>query len=127
MILKALLAATIILTGTLSASAANLPTPQSGPQCIGDYRSGILRFNNTVGSINVAVTKFYQEALDVSERKSTVVNQSHLYTWSNEAKVSCAKAIGFLKSNEINDAQINQCDCYYRRMKLIMDGFWKNW
>jgi|GEM_PF-4410961 len=123
-IAKSLVAAVIIVAGSMSASAADLSGPQRGGQCIGDYRSEILDTKGTVEGVNLAVTERYEEALDVSERKSTVFNQGHLYTWSNEAKVSCAKAIGYLKSNEINDEQVSQCDCYYIRMRMIMRGRW---
>ncbi len=121
---RLLVTAAIMLAGTLSVSAADFSGPQSGGQCIGDYRSAILDANDTVEGINLAVTERYEEAVDVSERKSTVFNKGHLYTWANEAKVSCAKAIGFLKSNEINDEQVSQCDCFYTRMRMVMRGRW---
>lgn len=119
-----MLISAIVAVGFLPTSAADFSGPQAGGQCIGDYRSEILDTNETVAGINLAVTKRYEEAVDVSERKSTVVNQSHLYIWANEAKVSCAKAIGFLKSNEINDEQVSQCDCFYTRMRMVMLGRW---
>ena len=49
-----------------------------------------------------------------------IYSQSQLFTWANETKVSCAKAIGFLKSGEVNGEQISQCDCFYSRMRMLM-------
>jgi hypothetical protein len=94
------------------------PTVEGGTQCLRAFRSPMLDL--PVAEMNAEVNNKYEHALEVSEQRSVIYNQSQLFTWANEAKVSCAKAVGFLKSSEINDEQISQCDCFYSRMRLLM-------
>lgn len=111
----AILAAFIFVSVGGSAFAAD-----SGGACLNEYQSSLL--NLTPDEVNFEVTKRYEEALDVSQRQSAIYSQSHLYTWANESKVACAKAIGFLKSpeREVNPETVSQCDCYYNRMQYYL-------
>ncbi len=87
-------------------------------QCIRAFTSPMLDLPRE--EMVSAVHQKYDHSLEVSERQSVVYNQSQLFTWASEAKVSCAKAVGFLKHGEANAEQISQCDCYYSRMRLLM-------
>ncbi|WP_108881863.1 hypothetical protein [Anderseniella sp. Alg231-50] len=99
--------------------AADLSTAAGLAQCVGDYRSGLLDLPRP--DVDDAVNGMYQRALDVSQRETTIASTSTVFTWSNEAKVACAKAIGFLKSDDVNGYQISQCDCFYGRMQMAID------
>ena len=117
---KAILVATALGIASLPAIAADYtqPTIEGGGQCLRAFRSPMLDLPG--GEMRAEVNNKYEHALEVSERRSVIYNQSQLFTWANEAKVSCAKAIGFLKSNEVNEEQISQCDCFYSRMRVLM-------
>ncbi|MGI9482542.1 MAG: hypothetical protein ACR2OR_09315 [Hyphomicrobiales bacterium] len=88
--------------------------------CVNTFRSALLDLPQE--QITVEVNRMYEESLDVSKRDSSIYNQSQLYTWANESKVACAKAIGFMEPPfpEYNEEQINQCDCYYNRMQFYI-------
>lgn len=86
--------------------------------CVNSFRSSMLDLPQA--DISAEVNRMYDESLDVSMKDSTIYNSSQLFTWASETKVSCAKAIGFLASNEVNDEQISQCDCYYSRMRYYI-------
>lgn len=88
-------------------------------QCTGTYRSPILEFA-TSQEMAVEVVRRYDEALFVSEDPQVINSRLQVYDWANEAKVSCAKAIGFLRSGEANAYQISQCDCFHGRMVALM-------
>ena len=87
-------------------------------QCVRAFTSPMLDLPRP--EMVAAVNQKYDHSLEVSERQSVVYNQSQLFTWASEAKVSCAKAVGFLKHGEANAEQISQCDCFYSRMRLLM-------
>jgi hypothetical protein len=88
--------------------------------CVNSFRSAILDL--APEEISGEVTKMYDESLNVSQQDSTAFNQSQLYTWANESKVACAKAIGFMAPPfpEYNEEQISQCDCFYNRMRYYI-------
>ena len=75
------------------------------------------------------VERRYLEAAEVSQLGSTVYRTggvadgiSPLYLWANEAKTSCAKALGYLRKwhhlfgSEINVEMLQKCECFYQRM-----------
>jgi len=117
---RAMLLAAVIGLGASPAMAADFtqPTVEGGGQCLRAFRSPMLDLPED--QIVSEVGGKYEHALEVSERRSVVYNQSQLFTWASEAKVSCAKAVGFLKSGEVNEEQVSQCDCFYSRMRLLM-------
>jgi len=85
--------------------------------CVNSFRSALLDL--APNEISAEVNKMYDESLDVSQRNSVAYSQSQLYTWANESKVACAKAIGFIDGPfpEYNEEQISECDCFYNRMR----------
>jgi hypothetical protein len=67
------------------------------------------------------VAKRYTQAVDVFNRQSTVYSTSPLFEWSNQTKIACAKAIGYLRRHfiwgpEIDVESIQKCECFYDRM-----------
>lgn len=67
------------------------------------------------------VDRLYNHAAEVSNSRSTIFSATPLFTWANEAKISCAKALGYLKRRwiwrpEFNDEMLQKCDCFYSRM-----------
>jgi len=109
-------------TAILALAAAAYPTfapaadmGRGGTHCTGAYRSSILELSSQQ-AIVAEVSRRYGEALSASEDPRVISSRSQIYVWANETKVSCAKAIGFLKDSEVNEYQISQCDCYYSRM-----------
>ena len=118
--IRAAVLAAAISFSTLPAMAADFTqeSVEGATQCLRVFRSPILDL--APPEISSEVNGKYEEALEVSERRSVIYSQSQLFTWANETKVSCAKAIGFLKSGEVNGEQISQCDCFYSRMRMLM-------
>ena len=101
------LAVAISMTAASVANAADI-----GEQCFtGEYRSGLVNYPRP--DLDAEIEKRYDQAVQTSEAEPVIYSRRHLWTWANETKVSCGKAIGFLKSNEINEEQITQCDCFY--------------
>ena len=88
--------------------------------CVDTFRSPLLEL--PTDQISVEVSRMYEESLEVSKRDTTIYNQSQLFTWANESKVACAKAIGFMDTPfpEYNEEQISQCDCFYNRMQFYI-------
>jgi hypothetical protein len=107
---------TLVIAATAVAFAlAVVPASQAadiGGQCFsGQYSSHLV--NMPRPDLDAEIEKRYETAVMTSEERSVIYRNHPLWTWANETKVSCGKAIGFLKSDEINDEQITQCDCFY--------------
>ena len=118
--IRAILLAAALGLSAMPAMAADFtqPTVEGGGQCLRAFRSPMLDLPGD--QLASEVGGKYEHALEVSERRAVIYNQSQLFTWANEAKVSCAKAVGFLKSGEVNEEQVSQCDCFYSRMRVLM-------
>ncbi len=101
------LAASFTLIASSSAMSADL-----GRHCFsGDYRSSLVE--QTRPDLDAEISRRYEEAVAASEAEPVIFSRRQLWTWANETKVSCGKAIGYLASDEINSEQITQCDCFY--------------
>ena len=87
-------------------------------QCAGEFRSPILALPSPQ-AIEAEVGRRYHEALIASEDPRVINSHNGVYVWALETKVSCAKAIGYLKYHEVNPYQIGQCDCFYGRMRML--------
>ena len=104
----------LIVLGTaitlLSASSAM--SADIGGQCFsGHYNSPLIDYSRP--DLDAEINKRYEEAVATSEAEPVIYNNKYLWTWANETKVSCGKAISYLASNEVNQEQITQCDCFY--------------
>ena len=76
-------------------------------------------------TLRAEVAKRYDQAVDVFNRQSTVYSTSPVFEWSNQTKIACAKAIGYLRRHfiwgpEIDVESIQQCDCFYDRMLMYL-------
>ena len=81
---------------------------------------GLLELED-IDAVRNEVELRYYHALDVSQAPTTIYSQSSVFTWANEAKVSCAKALGFLNRRfkwrpVVNNEAIQKCECFYVRM-----------
>ncbi len=93
-----------------------------GPACRFVDDAGELLDYTDVALLRDEVARRYEHALDVSLQRSTIYSTSPLFTWANEAKISCAKALGYLKRRlwwrpVVEEETIQQCECFYARMR----------
>ena len=83
-----------------------------GGQCFsGEYRSDLV--NVPRPDLDAEIERRHAHAVEISQSPQVIASKTNLWTWANETKVSCGKVIGFLATDEINDEQITQCDCFY--------------
>ena len=92
-----------------------------GSTCRSVDGAGELLSYTDVAVLRDEVVRRYEHARDVSLQPSTLNSTSPLFTWSNEAKISCAKAYGYLRRRlwwrpVVQEETIQQCDCFYSRM-----------
>lgn len=108
-------AATAIL-GNQGAMAADLGPDYTPPRhCIIMQHSPISDLPSRA-QIQDELDKRYFHAVDVASSPGTIYSTQPTFTWANHAKASCGKAIGFLKSGEVNVEMIDRCDCFHGRM-----------
>lgn len=114
---KALLS--VVLAGAFSvAVGGSVYAGDLGAQCFAnDYRSDLVEYPRP--QLDSEIDMRYEKAVETAQMEPVINKDSPLYTWANETKVSCGKAIGFLASNEINQEQITQCDCFYGIMYYL--------
>ena len=67
------------------------------------------------------VDRRYFHAVEVSNAPSTYASTTPLFVWAHEAKVSCAKVIGYLKKpikwwKAPDLEKVQRCECFYARM-----------
>jgi hypothetical protein len=98
-----------------SAWAADLKTLAKSGRCLIVTKSDILNTPNQSG-IYAEVDRRYSHALKVSKQSNVIYSNRPTFVWSVEAKVSCAKALGFLDSGEVHEVLVSKCDCFYDRM-----------
>lgn len=70
----------------------------------------------------------FEEAVDIAGRKQTAFTSggtasriNPLFIWANEAKISCGKALGFLRKKAFrlrqgNAEMLQKCECFHSRM-----------
>lgn len=104
---------------SMPASAADLGPDNGRSSCHANGQSSLLDLPN-ISQIRVEIDKRYSHALDVSMSQRIVFSRRPTYVWAIAAKVSCAKAIGYLKSGEVVADTISNCDCFHKRMTSYM-------
>jgi len=67
----------------------------------------------------------YNAAVDVFNRPTTIYSGTPLFEWSNQTKIACAKAIGYLRRHfiwgpEIDVESVQKCECFYDRMVMYL-------
>ena len=78
-----------------------------------------------IASLRSEIERRYQHARDVAGDDSTQYSTSPLFTWASNAKISCAKALGYLKHHWVyppvlSEPSLARCDCLYRRMQFYL-------
>lgn len=63
----------------------------------------------------------FDHAVEVANANTTIYRTGPLFIWANEAKVSCAKVIGYLRKplywrKRKDHVMVQKCDCFYSRM-----------
>jgi len=101
-----------------SAGAADLaPYPAPAAQCPPPVYMAIPAMDQAhPDALLPEVQNRLSHAIELYQSESVVFNPGPVYTWAAATKLSCGKAIGFLRSREVNALQLNECDCFYRRM-----------
>ena len=103
---------TVLMTLITFLAAPAAMSTDIGEQCFsGQYKSSLVDYARP--ELDAEINRRFEAAVAASESEPVVYSRRQVWTWANETKVSCGKAIGFLASNEINDEQITQCDCFY--------------
>ena len=111
----------LVLAVSLSCSGGAHSADLFGSTCRFVDDAGELLDYTDVALLRDEVARRYHHALDVSLERTTIYSTSPLFTWANEAKISCAKALGYLRRRlwwrpVVNEETIQQCDCFYARM-----------
>lgn len=73
----------------------------------------------TPDAIRPEIEQRYSDAVAATLAPEIVHANDPRYTWASEAKVACGIAIGFLKTKTVDEENINKCDEFARRMKII--------
>lgn len=61
----------------------------------------------------------YDAALTATRNDGVISANDPRYMWASEAKVQCAIALGYLKSNTRDEPSISKCDYAYGRMNVV--------
>ena len=60
----------------------------------------------------------YDAALAATRADDVRRSDDPRYTWASEAKVQCGIAMGFLKSETVDEDSVNRCDAFSARMSM---------
>lgn len=116
----ALLAMLLVVPAGAGAADLGAP-PQLYSQCPAPVYSAVPVLDQAdPAAVLVDVEQRLNHAIEVSQREAIIFSPSQAYTWAEATKLSCGKAIGFLRSHEMNALQINECDCFHRRMTALL-------
>ena len=72
----------------------------------------------SVGAIRSQVEQRYSAAVAATQAPDVLGSADTRYIWATEAKVACGIAIGFLKTNTVDEESIDKCDDFSRRMTI---------
>ena len=97
-----------------TANAADFVAPTK--ICIPMQPAELLKTESNT-ELSQAVVDIMNEATATSKDESVVADRRVAWIWATEAKVACGKAYGFLRANYRDTQTINQCECFFRRMR----------
>lgn len=66
------------------------------------------------------VVDMMNEAVSVADDPVIIANSRPAFTWANEAKIACGKAIGYLAADYRDEQYLNKCECFYQRMQSYL-------
>ena len=99
---------------SFTANAADFVAPTK--ICIPMQPAELLKTESNA-ELSQAVVDIMNEATATSKDESVVADRRVAWIWATEAKVACGKAYGFLRANYRDTQTINQCECFFRRMR----------
>lgn len=70
-------------------------------------------------ALRSAIEMRYDAALAATNNDSVIAANDPRYIWASEAKVQCAIALGYLKSDTRDETSISKCDYAYGRMAMV--------
>lgn len=118
---KSLLCCAVLLAPAGSAGyAADLV---GGPQieyCPASGPTALLLTGN-VGELTATVVRLMDESVAVSEDPQWIYSRRPAFVWAVEAKAACGRAFGYLKTNYLDEDNLNKCACFHSRMVEYMN------
>ena len=65
--------------------------------------------------IERTVTEYFENSKLAMSEPVVVGSREPLFTWAFEARISCGKAVGYIKGGYLDEESIEKCDCFYKR------------
>jgi hypothetical protein len=65
--------------------------------------------------IHRTVTEYFENSKLAMSEPVIIESRKPAFTWAFEARISCGKAIGYIKGGHFDEESIEKCDCYYQR------------
>ena len=111
------LALQVAMAGPLLAADATVAL--SPPYCA-DYEATALLLEDNLATLKAEVARLMDEAIATSKDQRWIYSSRPVFVWANEAKYSCGKAYGYLKTSYRDEQNLNNCGCAYSRMQSFM-------
>lgn len=110
-----------ITASVLSHGLANAADANYGPGniCIPLVPAQILQIDDNA-ELTSQVVSMMNEAVVNADNPAIIGDSSPAFTWANEAKIACGKALGYLHTNYRDEQYINKCECFYERMNVYL-------
>jgi hypothetical protein len=99
--------------------AADISVADSPPYCA-EFEAIALTVENDIPTLKAEVGRLMDEAIAVANDPQWVNSSRPVFVWANEAKYSCGKAYGYLKTSYRDEQNLNNCGCAYERMQSFM-------
>ena len=90
------------------------------PSYCENYEATSLLAEQNLADLKTEVARLMDEAIVVSHDQHWIYSARPVFVWANEAKYSCGKAYGYLKTSYRDDQNLNNCGCAYSRMQHFM-------
>lgn len=101
------------------ALAADAIVAAQPPYCA-QFEATALLLEDNITVLKQEVGRLMDEAIAVSHDQQWIYSSHPVFVWANEAKYSCGKAYGYLKSSYKDEQNLNNCGCAYSRMQSYM-------
>ena len=90
------------------------------PSYCSNYEATSLLAEQNLVDLKSEVARLMDEAVVVSHDQQWIYSSRPVFVWANEAKYSCGKAYGYLKTSYRDEQNLNNCGCAYSRMQSYM-------
>ena len=101
------------------AFAADVVVAEQPPYCA-QFEATALILEDDLTVLKQEVGRLMDEAITVSHDQRWIYSSRPVFVWANEAKYSCGKAYGYLKTSYKDEQNLNNCGCAYSRMQSYM-------